>query len=178
MLTLLIFDMYTIYAPKHAQSSLSRYNGVEKENRVAVIVLHKCGIERARIFELLKPLTIMRVFVYRTVKLFLDTGGLNDRKRFGWPRMVHMLQVINVVRPRINQNPVRKQRIMAREMDMGLRTMSRIIKEDLGLSNNKQDNALPLHQKKIGGKKSRYLLLYGKERYKEILFADGKISAV
>ena len=45
----------------------------DKENRIAIIARHKCGIERARIFELLKLLNIARVFVYRTVKLFLDT---------------------------------------------------------------------------------------------------------
>ena len=39
----------------------------DKQNRIAVIALHKCGIERAGIFELLKPLNITRVFVYRTV---------------------------------------------------------------------------------------------------------------
>ena len=31
--------------------------------------------------ELLKPLNITRVFVYRTGKLFLDRGGVSDRKR-------------------------------------------------------------------------------------------------
>ena len=30
----------------------------DKENRIAVIALHKCGIERAHIFELLKLLNI------------------------------------------------------------------------------------------------------------------------
>ena len=43
----------------------------DTENRITVIALHKCGIERARTFELLKPLNIMRIFVYRTVKKFL-----------------------------------------------------------------------------------------------------------
>ena len=55
----------------------------DKENRGAVIALHKCGVERAHIFELLKPLNITRIFVYRTLKLFLVTGGvgLSDRRR-------------------------------------------------------------------------------------------------
>ena len=43
----------------------------DKENHVAVIAIHKCGIERARIFELLKPLNITCVFVYRAVSCFL-----------------------------------------------------------------------------------------------------------
>ena len=52
----------------------------KKENRIVVIALHKCGIERNRIFELLKPLNITRVFVYCTVKLFLNTGEVSDHK--------------------------------------------------------------------------------------------------
>ena len=52
-------------------------------------------------------------------------------------RMVHTPLVINAVRSRINRNPVRKPNIMAQEMDIAPRTMSRIIKQDLKLSNDK-----------------------------------------
>ena len=58
------------------------------------------------------------------------------------PRVVRTLQVINAVRSRIN----RKQKIMPRDMDIAPRTMSRIIKQDLGLSNEKQDNAIALKE--------------------------------
>ena len=51
--------------------------------------------------------------------------------------MVHVPQVINVVRSKSNRNPVRKKKkIMAREMDIAPRTTSRIIKQELGLSND------------------------------------------
>ena len=66
-------------------------------------------------------------------------------KRIGRPGMVCMPQVINTVRSRISRNSDQKQKIIAREMDIVPRTMSRIIKQELGLLNNKQDNALPLH---------------------------------
>ena len=101
-----------------------------KENRIA---LHKCEIVRARIFELLKPLNITRVFVYLTVKLFFDAGGVSGRKRYGRPRVVHTPQVIYAVTSRINRKP----EIMAREIDIAPRTMSRIIKRDLGLGSFK-----------------------------------------
>ena len=65
------------------------------------IALHKCKIERAHIFESLKPLNIMHVFMFRTVKLYF-TGGVSDLKGFGQPCMVHTLQVINAVRSRNN----------------------------------------------------------------------------
>jgi hypothetical protein len=38
---------------------------------------------------------------------------------------------------------------MGQEMDIAPRTMSPIIKQDVGPSNDKQYNTLPLHQKKI-----------------------------
>ena len=49
-------------------------------------------------------------FVYCTVKLFLDMGGVSDRKSSGWPHVVHTPQIINTVRSRINQNSVQKQK--------------------------------------------------------------------
>ena len=70
---MLTVDMYVHYKrAKTFQSSLSCYDGVDKENRIAVIALHKCRIERTH-----------NVFVYHTVKLFLDTGGISDRIRSG-----------------------------------------------------------------------------------------------
>ena len=47
-----------------------------KENRVAVIALHKCGKSDSQIFELLKPLKISRKFVYRAIKLCKNSEGL------------------------------------------------------------------------------------------------------
>jgi len=38
-----------------------------KENRVAVIDLHKCGKLDSQIFKLLKPLKILWNFVYRAI---------------------------------------------------------------------------------------------------------------
>jgi hypothetical protein len=100
---------------------------------------------RKSIFDLLKPLNIKNVFVYCTVQLFLDTR-VTDCKRSGQPRVVRTSQVINPVRSIINQNPVQKQKkIITREMDIAPRTMICIIKQDLELSNDKQDNALPFH---------------------------------
>ena len=77
--------------------------------------------------------------------MFLDIGELSDHKRSGWPLIVHAPQIINAVRSRLNPNPVRKQKVIARKTDIAPRTRIHIIKQDLGFSNDKQDNALPLH---------------------------------
>ena len=44
--------------------------------------------------------------MYRTVKSFMDTGGVSGRKWSGWPHADCTPQVIKAVRSRINQNPV------------------------------------------------------------------------
>ena len=77
---------------KTFQSSLSHYDGVDKEKHIAVIALHKCGIESACIFGLLK-LIILCVFLCIEL-LFLDMRGVNDHKRSSRPCMVPTPQVI------------------------------------------------------------------------------------
>jgi transposase len=47
-----------------------------KENRVAVITLHKCGKSDAQIFELFKPLKISRNFIYRAIKRYRELWGV------------------------------------------------------------------------------------------------------
>jgi len=43
-----------------------------KENRVAVIALHKCRKSDSQIFKLLRPLKISRNFVYRAIKHYKE----------------------------------------------------------------------------------------------------------
>jgi len=41
-----------------------------KENHVAVIALHNCGKSYPQIFKLLKPLKILRLFIYQAIKCY------------------------------------------------------------------------------------------------------------
>lgn len=153
----------------------------DKENRVAVIALHKCKIERGEIFRLLKPLGITRRFVYRAVKLFEDTGDVKDRQRSGRPRTVRTPETIKAVKARIMRNPLRKQKIMAREMHVNAKSMSRIIKKDLGLGAYKRrtGHLLTVALKENRVKKCKRLLAeYADGGYKKILFTDEKIFTV
>jgi len=79
-----------------------------KENRVAVIALHKCGKSDSQIFELMKPLKISRNFVYRAIKRYKELWDVEDRARSGRPRCVRTKAAIKIVRERIRQNPLRK----------------------------------------------------------------------
>jgi len=50
-----------------------------KENRVAVIALHKCRKSDSRILKLLKPLKTLRNFVYWALKHYKELWVVEDR---------------------------------------------------------------------------------------------------
>ena len=68
------------------------------------------------------------------VLLFLDTGGVSDHKTSGQPRMVHTLldQELTEI---LSENKNKQTKILAWKIDIAPRTVSHIIKQDLGLSN-------------------------------------------
>ncbi|KAJ4427141.1 hypothetical protein ANN_24757 [Periplaneta americana] len=103
------------------------------ENRVAVIALHKVGKSASEIFQTLKRPKISQMFVHRTSQRFTETGSVKDRPREGRPRTVRTAAAQKAVAARIRRNPVRKQSVMARELNMSQRSMSRLLSEDLGL---------------------------------------------
>ena len=107
MLTLLTVDMYTINVTKHSSPVWAvTMEWTDKENRIAVIALHKCS----SYFWVTKIIKYCSCFVYCMVKLFLYTGGVSDRKRSGQPRVVFMPQINKAVSSRINWNPIWKQK--------------------------------------------------------------------
>lgn len=71
--------------------------------------------------------------MHRTVARYKQTGALVDCSRSGHPRDARTENVVRAVRARIQRNPLRKQKIMSREMNVAPRTMSRIMRDDLGL---------------------------------------------
>ena len=89
-----------------------------KEHHVAVIALHKCGISDSQIFKLLKPLKISRNFVYRAFKRYKELWGVEDRARSGRLISVRAEAAIKTVRERIRRNPLWKQKIMSRELNI------------------------------------------------------------
>ena len=82
----------------------------------------------------------MRVSVYRTVKLFLDTGEVSDRKRSCRPRVVRTPQAIKAVESTKIQSE-KKKKIMGN----GYCTENHELHYQTRLGAFKQDNALPLH---------------------------------
>lgn len=81
------------------------------------------GHERGNIFRLLQPL-----------KMFEDTSRVRDCQRSDRPRTSRRSQAIKAVKPRIDRNPLRKQWILSREMNISKQSISRILKHDLRFS--------------------------------------------
>lgn len=151
------------------------------ENRTAVIALHKAGKTASDIVKQLRGVGVSRLFVYRTIKRYNDTGDVVDRARSGRPRVVRTKETIKAVRERIRRNPVRKQKVMAREMKISPRSMSRILREDLNLKAYKRytGHLLTPQLREIRRVRSKALLArHGKNSYKKILFTDEKIFTI
>lgn len=79
------------------------------ESRVAVIALHKVGKSASDISATLKKLKINRIFVYRTISRYIETGTIKDCLREGRPRSMRTDKVDEAVAAHIQRNPVRRQ---------------------------------------------------------------------
>ncbi|KAL1446800.1 hypothetical protein WDU94_010885 [Cyamophila willieti] len=124
-----------------------------------------------------RGLQISRKFVFRTIKRYNEMSSVDDRPRSGRPREVRKRSVIKAVRSRIRRNPLRKQNILSREMKIPVRTMSRIITQDLGLRAYRRRTAHRLTPtlRRIRATRSKKLLdRYANGGYKKILFTDEK----
>jgi hypothetical protein len=80
-----------------------------KENHVAVIALHNCGESYSQIFELLKPLKISRMFIYRAFKRYEELWRGDDRAHSGRMKSLRAQDAIRTVRQRIRRNPLWKE---------------------------------------------------------------------
>jgi len=85
-----------------------------KENHVAVIALHNWGKSFSQIFELLKPLKILRMFVGLPVKRYKELWRVEDWARSGGLNSVRAEATIKTVWERIHQNLLWKQKIISR----------------------------------------------------------------
>ena len=84
----------------------------EREDRIAVVALYRCGKKRKEIFNLLKPLNIIIRFIYHAIKQFSEHSTIGDRAHSGRLKSSRTPKVIKAVRERIRRNPLRKQKIM------------------------------------------------------------------
>lgn len=161
--------------------SFSNMEWTHKEDRVAVIALHRCGYAPIKIFDILKNLNITKRFVYRTINRYNEDSSVDDRSRSGRPRSVRTPAVIKAVKARIQRNPQRKQKMLALQMGLSRSTVKRVLNEDLGLRayRKKTGHRLNARLMNLRLKRCRALLKqYAGKKCREILFSDEKIFTV
>jgi hypothetical protein len=96
---------------------------------VAVNALHNCGKSYSQIFELLKPLKILWMFIYRAIKRYGELWRVEDRAQSGCLKSLRAQTAIKTERERICRNPLWKQ-FMSRELNTLTQSMSCLIRDD------------------------------------------------
>ena len=71
--------------------------------------------------------------VWRTKKRYQETGCNDDRPRTGRPRTGRTRATISNVKKKLDRNPVRSIRRLAKDHNVGKTTMANLIRDDLGL---------------------------------------------
>lgn len=105
--------------------------------RKSVIDLYLAGKIHSEITRELKRLNVNKVFVYRTIKRYEETGSIAKRHAGGHKKTATSSEIISMVRKRIEQNPNLSSRKMATEFNISARSMQRILKNKLGLEARK-----------------------------------------
>ncbi|RVE46339.1 hypothetical protein evm_009058 [Chilo suppressalis] len=152
-----------------------------KEDRVAVIALHRCGYAPIQIFDILKNWNITKRFVYSTIKRYNEDPSVDDSSRRGRPRSVRTPAVIKAVKARIQRNPKSKQKLLAIQMGLSRTTVKRVLNEDLGLRAYQRKTGPHLNARlmNLRLKRCRVLLKrYAGKKYRDILLSDAKIFTV
>jgi len=151
---------------------------VSQEDRSAIIAHLKRGMPIPEIAKLLK---FHRKQVHRVVQRFQETGEIKDRQRSGRPRTARTPALKKKVKKKIQRNPERSMRKLAKEHDVSEGTIRNLVKEDLELKSYKlaRGQALTEQQKASRLEKCRRMKgLARGEALQRILFTDEKIFTV
>jgi transposase len=143
--------------------------------RKRVIDLFLKNFKKADIIRRLKPENIGKMFIYRTIKRFQETGKYSIKPKTGRKRTVRTEKVIKQVRERFRRNPAQSARYVAKDMGLARTTMQLILKKDLGMTAYKKQkvHGLTEIQKKARVVKCRNILNW--HDGDEIIFSDEKM---
>ncbi|KAK0417925.1 hypothetical protein QR680_013281 [Steinernema hermaphroditum] len=151
---------------------------VSEEDRSAINANHKRGMP---IPVIAKSLKFHRKQVHRVVQRFEETGGIKDRQREGRPRSARTPKLMNMIRKKIQRNPQRSIRKLAREHEVSHETMRKLITDDLELVPYKltKGQLLTDQNKESRLEKCRKMKNLSRgDALQRILFTDEKIFTV
>lgn len=127
-------------------------------------------------------LGISRCAVYKIKKKLESTGTMQRKPGSGRPRSVRTKSMINKVKRRIQSNPVRSMRKMAKELRVGRSSMQRIVKNDLRMKSRARVKVPLLTKAQRESRLQRSKALLNNIKHAAaglaILFSDEKIFTV
>ena len=149
-----------------------------KSNRPVIIRLHEEG---RSISEIAQALKLVKSTVSRTIKRYKELGNFNDRHRSGRPRTATTANNRRKVKTRIERNPRRSARKIAKDIGVPRESVRRMIKNDLQLKPYKLQEAHLLTEAMMATRLQRCKALkrrFAAGRHRSILFSDEKIFTI
>jgi len=101
------------------------------DKRTAIVQLFKAGNSRQ---DISKSLKVNRMLVWRTLKRYEETGGIQNRPGQGRPRTARTPKLVRSTREKIRRNPKRSIQKLAKESNVSYGTMSTVLRKDLKMS--------------------------------------------
>lgn len=99
-----------------------------ESKRIAVLEMRKRG---QSIKAIINSLGVSRSFIWRTTKVFEETGQTARRPGQGRKRTARTHRLTKAIAAKIRRNPARSMRGMARDYSVSRATIQRIVREDL-----------------------------------------------
>lgn len=149
--------------------------------RSYVIALHLAGKSQPAIVRELRQLRVNKMFVYRTIKRYNETGSIAKRHGGGHPKTATSRNMIRKVKARIQRNPRQSAGELAKSLKVSDSSIRRILKKELQLKPYKIQKVqhLTSTQKIVRLQRARALkALHERGELENIVFSDEKIFTV
>lgn len=149
--------------------------------RNSVIALYLAGKSQPAIVRELQHLKVNKVFVYRTIKRYNDTGSIAKRNNGGRRRNATSPEMVRKLKKRIVRNPKQSANKLAGQLNVSATSVRRMLKIDLELKPYKIQKVQDLTpaQKKVRLQRARVLkALAASGDLPNIVFSDEKIFTI
>lgn len=108
-----------------------REQSVMEIKRSGVIALYSAGKSQTAIVRELRLLKVNKMFVYRTIKRYNETGSIEVRHGGGSKKTATSAAMVQKVKRKLAKNPNQSANQMAKELNVSARSIGQILKNDL-----------------------------------------------
>jgi len=148
------------------------------EKREAIVQLFESGMRQA---EIAKRLSVYKSTVFYTIERFQELGTSSDRPKTGRSRISNTAEVRHKIRARLDRNPRRSLRKVAKDIKVPRESVRRIVKNVLKAKPYKLQKAHLLTAKmmKVRLERAKALLdLAANHGWERMAFSDEKVFTV